>query len=337
MAIVPSGAINALGSLLVPLGALVLVAQLEERELALLPSGMLLFITLAALVGLVQTTSLLFDNPFINDAPGEVSGVFANRNHFALLLAVGCLLAPVWAFLGSTPGALGWRGPVAIGLVMLFTMLILISGSRAGLLLGALASLVGLFLVFGRIRGALIGFPRWLLPLLLLLVFLSIGSLVALSLNADRAFGIDRAFAESASDDLRVRATPTVMAMVRNYFPAGTGAGSFDPLFRLHEPFGLLQPFYLNHAHNDFLEVVLEHGLLGALLLLVAAMWWMATTVRAWRGGPGAGPLLARTASVILLLVVMASAVDYPARTPIVMVLLVVAAAWTRIPARAGA
>jgi hypothetical protein len=30
-----------------------------------------------------------------------VSGTFANRNHFALFMAIGCVLAPAWAVQSS--------------------------------------------------------------------------------------------------------------------------------------------------------------------------------------------------------------------------------------------
>ena len=328
LAIVPSGALNALGALLVPLAMMTLVATLRDNERPLLPTGVLAFITLGALVGFVQTAATTFDNPLINDVPGEATGVFANRNHFALLLAIGCLLAPVWACLEPRRAGLGWRAPLALGLVMMFILLILISGSRAGLFLGALGGLAGVALVFGRIRVAMARFPRWVLPVLLLVGAVTIAGLILLSYNVDRAFGIDRLLSENAADDLRVRSTPTVVKMTTLYFPFGIGAGGFDPLFRLHEPFSLLRINYFNHAHNDFLETILEHGLGGLVLMIVTAAWWLWQTIKAWRNDTGATGLLARAGSAAVLLVAIASTVDYPARTPIIMAMLVIAGVW---------
>ncbi|OQW43925.1 MAG: hypothetical protein A4S16_05430 [Proteobacteria bacterium SG_bin6] len=330
LALVPSGAANALASLLVPATMVALLMSLNERERAQLPTWILIFIAVSAMVGLVQTTSVTCDNPLINDGPGEVSGNFANRNHFALLMSLGCVLAPVWAAQQPRRPGLGWRTTLALGLIMLFILLILISGSRAGLFLGALGATAGGAIVFPQIRSTFRAYPRWVLPMLLVAVLMIVAGLIALSLNADRAFGIDRALAENATKDLRLRAMPAIIAMARQYFPVGIGAGAFDPIFRVHEPFNLLQQAYLNHAHNDFLEIVLEHGIVGAIMLVAGAAWWLVITVRAWRQvGPAA--LLARGASAMLVLIGLASSVDYPARTPIIMALLVVIAGWAAV------
>jgi O-antigen ligase len=133
-----------------------------------------------------------------------------------------------------------------------------------------------------------------------------------------RALGMD------AAQDVRARALPTVLAMIGNYFPAGAGFGGFDLLFRMHEPFHLLKPTHFNHAHNDFLEILLDGGVAGAFLLVGAIGWWAIASVRAWRDGATTSCL----GSAILLLVFVASLSDYPARTPIVMAVVAVAATW---------
>ncbi len=127
---------------------------------------------------------------------------------------------------------------------------------------------------------------------------------------------------------MRARGLPVVLAMIRDYFPAGAGMGGFDPIFRMHEPFNLLKRTYFNHAHNDFLEIALDAGLPGLLLLAAAIGWWGLASARAWRRRPDAVVVLARLGSAILLLVLGASLVDYPTRTPLIMVTMVLAAMW---------
>lgn len=338
LAIVPSGAANAAAALIVPLTTVVLIAALRGDERAWLPTVLLAVITASALVGLIQATGATYENPLINDEPGVVSGTFANRNHFSLLMAIGCVMAPVWACLNPRKG-IGWRGPLALCLVLLFVMLIVIGGSRAGLPLGALAVVLGLVIVQAPLRVALRGYPRWLFPALLLLVALGTAGLIWASISADRAISVTRAVQDDVAGDVRLRAAPTIVAMTRHYFPIGIGAGGFDPVFRLHEPFDLLQLTYWNHAHNDFLEVVLEHGVAGVLLLFCAIGWWVWGSARAWRAwfaGQGAAALLGCAASVAMLLIALASIVDYPARTPLVMFTLVVLSSWLAgVPERA--
>lgn len=326
LAIVPDAAINAASSLAPPIAVLLLFSALDERERAWLPGILLTLVTGAMFVGLLQFSGAGFDNTLVNDTPGQVSGTFANRNHFALYLAIGCLVAPVWAFSGER--RVTWRAPTAMGLILLFELTILASGSRAGMLAGGMALAIASIFARHGIRRALGTPPRWLFPAIGGAVVMTFATFLVISIAADRAVSIDRAVALSTGEDMRARGLPVVLAMIRNYFPVGAGVGGFDTLFRMHEPFGLLKRTYFNHAHNDFLEIVLDAGVLGLLLLIAAVGWWGWASVRVWRRRPDAVAVLARLGSAILLLVLGASIVDYPARTPLIMVTMVLAAAW---------
>ncbi|KQM36609.1 hypothetical protein ASE59_15025 [Sphingomonas sp. Leaf10] len=323
LAIVPGAAWNAASSLIVPFAVLLFLAGMEPRERAWLPGILLGLAAFSMIIGLLQFSGAGFANPFINDTPGQVAGMFANRNHFALFLALGCLIAPTWAFGNSRPG---WRIPIALGLLILFAMTILASGSRAGILVGVPGIGIGLFMARNGIRRMLRHAPRWMFPAILVGVVALIAIFILLLVAADRAVSIDRAFALDRAEDMRTRGLPTVLAMVSLYFPAGSGFGGFDPMFRMHEPFELLKPTYFNHAHNDFLEIALDGGLPGVLLLAAAIGWWLIASIRAWRGDTSYAT--ARLGSALLLLIFMASMLDYPARTPMMMAVIVIAASW---------
>jgi O-antigen ligase len=176
--------------------------------------------------------------------------------------------------------------------------------------------------------------PRWIAPVMIAFALGCVGLVVWLSLSADRAVYLNRVASMDVEQDMRVRALPVVWSMIGEYFPVGTGAGAFDPIFRIHEPFSLLKPTYFNHAHNDYLEVILDTGLPGLLILLAALVWWGWKSIRVWGSDAGAAAKTGRLGSTVILLVLIASAVDYPARTPLIMALLVVAAAWLADGAR---
>ncbi|UIJ44425.1 O-antigen ligase family protein [Sphingomonas cannabina] len=326
LSIVPDATLNAAFSLVVPFAVLLLVVGLRENEQRWLPGMLLIGVLLSSLVGLLQFSGAPFDNPFVNDSVGEVDGTFANRNHFAMFTALGCLIAPVWAF--SAGSVSRWRAPTALGLLLLFALTILASGSRAGIIVGGLGIVIGLVLAWSRIRRRLTTYPRWVTWVLVAGVVAAIGIAVLLSVAAGRAVSINRVFVADTGTDMRVRALPTVLAMVQEYFPFGAGLGTFDPVFRMHEPLGLLKPTYLNHVHNDWLEIVLDTGLAGLLLLLAAVGWWLWASVQAWWLRPDRHHPLPRLGSAMLLLIFVASIFDYPLRTPMMMAMAVIAGIW---------
>lgn len=328
LSIVPSATFNAVGSLVVPFTVVVLLAGLRDSERQWLLTMLFGLILLSMLLALAQFSGSKFNNPFINDTVGQISASFANRNHLALFLAFGCLLAPVWAFSGKSQSL--WRAPVALGTVVLLILTILATGSRAGLLLGGVALIIAPLLVRHDLRRAMRQYPTWVLPSVVLSSIALIGLAVLAAISSNRAMSINRVLADEGGEDMRSRALPTVLEMIATYFPAGSGLGGFDPIFRIHEPMALLKLTYYNHAHNDLLEVVLDAGLPGALLIVLALAWWAVASVRAWRAGPSA--TLARLGSALLGLTIVASAFDYPARTPMIMAMIVIAAGWLSGP-----
>lgn len=325
-AIVPSAGHNAAASLVVPWCVLMLVVAMTDRERALLLTMVLGAIAAGALLAVLQFSAVALDNPLINEPLGQITGNFANRNHFALFVAVGCLVATVGMF-GKGRVKVG-QAAGTLGLVLLFALLILAGGSRAGLALALIALPVSLLLVWkNRIRFGR-KLPQWVGPATVGVSAALIVLLVVISIGAGRAVAIDRLFTVDPGEDLRARALPSVIKAIGVYFPFGSGLGGFDPVFRVHEPLELLGRVYLNHAHNDYLEIALDAGLAGVLLLGTAISWWAFASIQVWRAKSETETTLGQLGSAILLLVFVASAFDYPARTPMMMALITIAAIW---------
>jgi O-antigen ligase len=116
--------------------------------------------------------------------------------------------------------------------------------------------------------------------------------------------------------------------MVATYFPTGSGLGSFSNVFQVHEPLDMLTTTYLNHAHNEFLEIASDAGIAGVALLAAALLWWLRATLQLRKTDPDQPNTLAKAGSAIIFLSLVASLVDYPARTPILMAVLVIAGTW---------
>mgnify|MGYP006397302421 CR=1 FL=1 len=327
LSISPSGTTNALASLIVPAVVLLLAANLTREQhwrIAIFVLGM---VGAGAVLGVLQFSGANFDNPLINTVTGAVAGNLSNRNHFALFLAIGCVLALTWAFRDETPP---WKAAVAFGLIVIFTLTILATGSRSGVIVGV-AGIVLTFLVFRR-RAAqqFRAIPRKIAVPVLVAGVASVIGAIWLSVGLDRAVSVNRATMLEGEADLRSQIWPIVLDMIQRYLPVGTGFGTFDPVFRIGEPDNLLNPQYINLAHSDWLQIALEGGLLGLVLFAVALVWLALRSFQAWTssGRPGGSELLAKAGSILVILVLAASVPDYPARTPLVMALLSLAAVW---------
>src|SRR3546814_9365868 len=72
---------------------------------------------------------------------------------------------------------------------------------------------------------------------------------------------------------MRVQTWPTVSDMIQTYWMLGSGFGSFPGVYKIYEPDALLRPSYLNHAHNDWAELLITGGVPFALIILAAPLW----------------------------------------------------------------
>ena len=97
-----------------------------------------------------------------------------------------------------------------------------------------------------------------------------------------------------------------------DFQPAGSGLGSFVPLYQTREHVLDRPDEYATHAHNDYLEWLLETGLPGAVLLLAFLFWFAVRVKRLWTQQQAA---LGRAASIAIGAMLLHSMVDYPVRT----------------------
>lgn len=319
-AIAPDLALNSLFSLTVPVATLYGLAVLDQRYRYWVLPILLLIVLCSMLVGISQlvTGSERLTGIYELTREGTAPGIFANRNHQALLLAAGLPLIAGWDLLrrGESVGAAARWGAAATAALLLIVLVS--TGSRAGLMLGGFGLIGGMAVVWSwRVRAdGKKGRSRWIL----VGMGVSVALLLAMAIFFERAQAIDRLLASDPLADKRARALPTLLEMIGSYFPLGSGFGTFDPAFRHVEPFELLEATYFNQAHNDLLQLMIEGGV-PALLLLVAGLGWLGIAgVRLWRSRSTRSVVVrGRAASLILVMMLAASAVDYPLRTPIMM------------------
>jgi O-antigen ligase len=329
--LVPWRGWNAVFALTVPVTALLLAIRLDERQRSTLVPIMLAIGLVSAFVSLLQACGIggqalylyAVTNP---DAP---SGLLANRNHQAVLIA--CLL-PMLAVVAAPhheASRLMLRAILAIATGLILWLLLLVLGSRSGFLLGIVAIPIVILIVRIGADGLLQG--RWakLGATIVAVIALTVGILAL-----PRATALNRLIDTDQRDDVRVQVWKPVTGLVRDYMPFGSGFGSFMEVYQAGEPRELLAPTYMNHAHNDLLELALEGGLPVVALVAAGVVAWIVRLARVlrFRRGRVYDRRVAVLGSAILLLEGLASAVDYPLRVPFLACLLAVSIVWMSAP-----
>ena len=257
----------------------------------------------------------------------EAVGFFANRNHFAALLYCLTPMACAWAteaavVVGDKPLRQRLETSAILPMVAGFTALVVLvaaqamARSRAGLGLAILA-LLGSFAIAFAGRSDTRGFS----PGKLMAAAISVGVLFAVQFALYRVM---ERFTTDPLEDARIPFSRNTIEAALSYMPFGSGMGTFVPVYSTFEkPADTLANTYANHAHNDFLELWLEAGVVGALVLALFAGWFAVRAFAAWRPKSG-GRLdqsLMQAATIVVALLIAHSLVDYPLRTAALMAL----------------
>ena len=333
LSLTPDLTLNTLLAMLPPLAAIAGMALVKPQWHPLMLPVLLAGIAASALVGIVQIST---GAPYFYRVTnyGSAVGFFANRNHEALLLALAIPLLAGFASAGGSRTLVAARTWLAVCAATAIFPLLLVTGSRGGLLLGVIGCALGGVILYGarHLRPRSHRLPRahrWLIAAVAT-------SVVVVAAILFRYFARDIAFQRLIGADVttvRGDFLPIFMRMAADFFPAGAGFGSFDTLFRIYEPHSALDQTYLNHAHNDLAQVIIEGGAPALAVLLVFAGWYLARCVMLWVRPVADGlHLLGRVGSAIVALILLHSLVDYPLRTPLISVIFVIACCWMAAP-----
>jgi O-antigen ligase len=294
-------------ALLPAMGMLAAMIGLRGYSAASLAAALILGTVAGVLLGILQASSA---NPLTSSWYlyrqsnfGVATGFFANSNHMASLLLV-CI--PFIAALGATvrerakdvrlrSAALALVGG---GLVVIVLGLIL-NGSLAGYGLGLPVVMASLLMLFGARSGVALGG----------VVLIGLASLAALALLWSSP--VSQGAATSVSSRQAILANS--VELIREYAPAGSGLGTFEQVYRMGENPAQVDRYYVNHAHDDYLELAIETGVPGIVLMLLFLVWWGRSV---WRmlSSPAADHF-AVAGAIASAAILLHSAVDYPLRT----------------------
>jgi hypothetical protein len=235
-------------------------------------------------------------------------GFFANRNHQAAFLATSLSLAPflIMRTARRDEPQNFFRISAAGGFFLIVSLGAATTGSRAGaalLVLGVLGAVAVLA------RG---GRRRWApAAIFATAALLAAGSVAVCGHSAL----VDR-FRASLGDDARLEINPIAARAGEAFAPVGSGVGSFPHVYQTLERPEMVTPAYINHAHDDYVELWMECGWSAVGLMLAFLAWWCAATFAAVRARPSQTAALQTAGSLIVAMLMLHSVVDYPIRTP---------------------
>ncbi len=294
-------------SLLVLIPAVVLFAgclRLTTPERLRLPWVIVAFALIGAILGIAQLASAGGLTPYPSAHVGYPIGLFVNRNHNAALLLVSI---PLVAALGAVQIARGRAAAtiIALAAIAVLAIVVLATTSRMALVLLPIAVVASLLLLF--LSGSL---WRIALP--------SVLALATLAVIIVAGGGFNRTLTRFSSlHDSRFDYWTDVYWALGHYGIAGTGFGSFISIYKSAESLGAVGPAILNHAHNEYIELLLEGGVPAILLLLIFLGFMLYCGVKLARSNPkrerASISFAAATGIIIFLLF---SLVDYPLRMP---------------------
>jgi O-antigen ligase len=308
LSLFPSRTLSSFLSLLPPFVMLFLVAAMNQADRVHMLAAIWVAALLSAVLGVVQLSGGSSFYLYGTTHLGFATGFFASRNAHADLLVIGIVAACGW-FAASR--AVGERRPSGLvaALSLFLVIAVITTGSRSGFAMLGLTGAAALVL-FARRRWA-----WWKIA----------GAVGAMGLLAATFYAnpvVQRTLARFDDfQDLRPFVWEDTLFAASQYFPVGSGMGTFVPAFTVVERLEVVTPSYVNRAHNDYLELLLEGGALSLLVLSCFAIF-----------------LLVRVGSMILarqeprrslgwcvafswLLLGLHSTVDYPLRNQLIMVI----------------
>lgn len=310
---------------LIPIGVFLAVRTLDPKRLPVLVYLLLGIAAFQSVLGLIQFGAGA-NSPFYLGMEhthfGSAVGTYTNRNHLAGLLAMTLPLALSLLFYSAGRGRERRRGARAKA-----AFLSSIRGQKAL----AFAALVVLLLVAVTFTRSRMGIALTMVGILLAVAFFSrriggdnsfgpTGSLVAIALGLAVAIGLipvlDRFSVENVVDDSRWKIFGTTLTGIGTFFPIGSGPGTFQQVYPAFQPLELGR-WFINRAHNDYLEWVFEGGL-AALLLIV---WLLALYAMQWRRVWSAGEwsqlnFIQVGSGIGILLILVHELVDYNLHIP---------------------
>lgn len=294
-------------ALMPPLSVLILIWRASNADRRTL---MIVLVACGAAGIILGTQQLAFGNHELmlyGEAVGsqDLQGTFSNRNTAGLFanVALCTLIGLLWR---PHPNVLRLSLGVVVGALLVVGLFLTRSRSSITLLIVPIAMLL---MCLWEFRDDLLGRRSRVIAFVAALAVMAL-SVGLMGSNARVQRSLSRF---DTMEDARLAIWQDTESSVVRFWPFGSGIGTFDEVFQVDESVENLSPGRAGRAHNEYLETMVESGVLGPLLITA---WIIMIASAAWVGirkSPDRGLRVA--ASAVFLLLAFQSVLDYPMRS----------------------
>jgi len=230
----------------------------QLRRLAIVFSGYGAALALFALVQALSGTTKLYWIVTPHRG-GWIYGPYVNHNHYAGLME---MLVPIPLVLGLVGRRKGALKTLALSSAVLMASTIFLSGSRGGMAAFLVQLLLLAIVMVRRERHArtIIVIAVFLACVAGLLIWLGGGEL------AKRVASIHKEAQSEVSGGTRLAIDRDALTMFRRKPVLGWGLGTFPEVYPQFRSF--YTNLFVNEAHNDYLQLLVEMGALGFIVML---------------------------------------------------------------------
>ena len=303
----PSITALALTGLIAPTLILLLIANLSQKEQwkILVIIGACGVVNLA--FGAVQLMSQNeFGNLYGSRVPDYLYGLFVGHNASGMFFFIATLSMIELVFRYRLRGA---ALVLATGAGLLFFIATFLTQSRAAIAMQLISVILlsyHLMKLAGHVRS-----PKRSMTVvaasLVAVVVVGVG-LASSAQNLGRLSQVVERFESDTSNRPELWSDAYVSA--ETYWPVGSGVGTFDEVFQLDESLETLVRLKAGRAHNEYLEIAIDSGLLGVLTLF---MWLVYALFKLSSGGYRHGISRAYVGGIIFAFAAH-SMLDFPLR-----------------------
>lgn len=317
LSLIPIRTIAGLLALLAPLALFLTAISLPARKVTWLILVLLLTAFSQAVLSMGQYFIQDQDLFFRVWSGGVPLGTYINQNHFVAFmemvepLAIGLMMMAILSQnLGATLKIILATFFGLISLALTFTPLL--TTSRMGAALLILSILLSFWaMTTPEIRkkvAAPIFALRFVLLILAIVIQLNVLQQIVTITYADRLAP------QAALGDLRWVLYSTTFEAIQNFFPLGAGPGTTPQAYQLYQPTTI--NLFVNHTHNDFIELILDMGVLGLLIICLLMFFYIKRWQQLWQDKSSGFKLLQTGAGVGILLALLYSLTDFGLHTP---------------------